>query len=420
MSFISQYGSVIIFYAAIIGIIYANRKKFDFPAKLIAMYRTKIGIRLMHKWGEGAERFIKALALIGIYVGFAGMLLACWLIIKGWFNLLFVPEAPAMFAPVLPGVKIPGVDVFIPFWYGIIALFLTIVVHEFSHGVVAAAHRLKVKHSGFVMFGPLPGAFVEPDEKQLMKAKPKVQLGVYAAGPFSNILLTLILILAFGFLPFFAANLGGGSEGLERFTEKTSITSFTELFDELYRPAGLPTNAVPGGAAAEAGVMNGTVVKAINGVEIYNLTAFIDEYLAIANLTPGDTITLSNATHDFIITTRTHPDNESRAYLGVFFDWNAAAVEPDPAAQERFGPAGFKFREVAFWQVFWLIVLSSGIGLANLLPIGPVDGGRMFLIALERVFPEERARKLWGKVSAFVLISIIILVLAPIIKHLLF
>ena len=91
--------SAVAFYVILFVIIYANRKRFDFPAKLIAMYRTKIGIKLMHKWGEGAERFVKALATIGIYVGFAGMLLAVWLILKGWFNLLFVPEAAAMFAP---------------------------------------------------------------------------------------------------------------------------------------------------------------------------------------------------------------------------------------------------------------------------------------------------------------------------------
>ncbi len=71
------------------------------------------------------------------------------------------------------------------------------VVHEFSHGVVARAHDINVKSSGLAFFGPILGAFVEPDDKEL-KSKPyKSQLSLFAAGPFSNIILWGVFSLIF-------------------------------------------------------------------------------------------------------------------------------------------------------------------------------------------------------------------------------
>ncbi|MBD3208791.1 site-2 protease family protein [Candidatus Woesearchaeota archaeon] len=410
--------SAIIFYLAIILLIYYNRKKFDFQGKIIAMYRTKIGLKTMRRWGQKGERFVKTLARIGIYVGFTGMAFVVYMIIEGLFKLLFIPEAPPTFAPVLPGIKIPGVEIFVPFWYGIIALFLTIVVHEFSHGVVANAHKLKVKNSGFVMFGPLPGAFVEPDEKTLRKAKPKTQLAIYAAGPFSNILLTILLILLFGFLPMFV-NVAGGtpSEGLQTFTKYTSIVNTYRVQQELYRPVGLTILTVePGSAADTAGLENLTTITAINGQDIReNESSFGTELERFTNLTPGTDITFANDNNTYRVTTLPDPDNESKGLIGITFD-QFLLTERDPAAIEKYGHTGITFFEMLFQQVFWLILLSSGIGLANLLPLGPVDGGRMLLVALQRWLPDKKARRIWGKVSLIVFISVIILVVVPIFK----
>ena len=421
MSFLAQYGSVIAFYAIIIFLIIRYRKRFDFQGKIVAMLRTKIGLKLMRKWGTNGRRFVKGLATAGIYVGFIGMAATVYMIVDGLRKLIFVPSAPPTFAPVLPGVNIPGVEIFVPFWYGIIALFLTIVVHEFSHGVVAAAHRMKVKNSGFVMFGPLPGAFVEPDEKQLQKAKPKSQLSVYAAGPFSNILLIIILILLFGFLPLFVSGAGGTpSEGLQTFTRYTSVVNFAEVRQGMYEPTGLRITGVKeDSAAAAAGLENDTVIRSINGHDIReNLSAFSREIVAFQNLTPGDEVTFSNENETWSITTREHPENESRGWIGIIFDTGFASRK-DPAAVERYGSFGFSALEVLYQQVLWLIILSSGIGLANLLPLGPVDGGRMLLVGLERFLPKKKAQVVWGKISMAVFLLVIILVIGPILQNIL-
>ena len=55
----------------------------------------------------------------------------------------------------------------------------------------------------------------------------------------------------------------------------------------------------------------------------------------------------------------------------------------------------------------WLYILNLGIGLFNLLPLGPVDGGRMLQTALLRFFSEKRANAIWKNVSIFFLMVII-------------
>ena len=420
MAFLHDYALVIAFYAAVILLIYLNRKKFAFQGKIIAMYRTKIGLKTMHKWGDKAGGFIRALAIIGVVIGFAGMITSVVMIIDGFYKLLFVPQAPPTFAPVIPGVKIPGLGIKVPLFIGLIALFVSVAVHEFSHGVVAAARKLRVKSSGFVMFGPLPGAFVEPDEKQLEKASTKTQLSVYAAGPFSNILLTIVLIILFGFLPLFVMAAGGTpSHGLETFTKYTSIVNTAKIKGEMYVPTGMTImSVVPGSGAADAGLQNMTVISAIDGVDLRdNLSAFAEEIISFQNLTPGDEVNFSNDNQSWQITTKPRANNASRGQIGIVFDQNFV-VEKNPVSLKKYGVVGFWGLEQLFTLVFWIILLSSGLGLANLLPLGPVDGGRMLLATLERFMKKEKAQLLWGKISTVVFIAVIILVIGPILLSL--
>ena len=198
MSFLSviiNYKFVILFYVIIVAIVFFYKKKFFFQAKFIALYRTKIGIKLMHKVAKWFGPFIRGFGYVFIFIGYAGMLLIVYFLFDGFYKLLFVPGAPAVLSPVIPGVPIPGSPIFVPFWYGITALFTVVLVHEFFHGVVCAAHNIKVKNSGIVFFGPLIGAFVEPDEKQLKKKSWWVQESMFAAGPVSNGFLSLFVMI---------------------------------------------------------------------------------------------------------------------------------------------------------------------------------------------------------------------------------
>ena len=78
-------------------------------------------------------------------------------------------------APVIPGVKLPGMPIKIPFIEGWLALIIILIIHEFSHGILTRIIKIKVKSFGLLLLGYFPiGAFTEPDEKKQKKQKEKI------------------------------------------------------------------------------------------------------------------------------------------------------------------------------------------------------------------------------------------------------
>lgn len=436
-----EYKSVILFYLVIAILIYLNRRKIEFQGKIVALYRTKLGLSLMDRLGQptrwaplggrlvwaglavmgiatlgvlarmGARllqvaepgwigglgpvfavgflvfflgllcRPVKLLGRIAVVVGYAGMaIVTIFLLVE--FNKLFTqPSAPAGVVPAIPGVRIPGSPIFIPFWYGMLSLFLVVVVHEFSHGIVARAHTIKVKNSGLVMFGPIPGAFVEPEEEELKRRPASVQNAIFAAGPFSNVILAALamLLIVYAVDPLLVA--GGEFAGV----------SF----------AGVQPNC----PADHAQVHNYTVYTHLNGAPIANVSDFTARLSAVR---PGENLTLSNENLTHVLTTRPHPDDPEKPFIGVV---GVSAVQnprlPWPLWQLLLIVGEF---------LFWVFLLSQGIGLINLLPVGPIDGGRMFHQAALKAFGERKGVRVWTAVSLVLLLVLGALILAGLFK----
>ncbi len=141
--------------------------------------------------------FAFVLAVIFSVFGFSGFLIA--LLFLTAFNILArmlagEPSCPQV-APVIPGVQIPQVPIFIPL-YAWLGIFLAMIVHEASHGIQALGEKIKLKSAGLLFLGFFPvGAFVEPDEKELKKADERAKLRLYSAGPSSNLFLMLPLFV---------------------------------------------------------------------------------------------------------------------------------------------------------------------------------------------------------------------------------
>ena len=192
---ILEYKTTILFYSLVFLIVYINRKKFEVHGKLVYLYRTKIGISLMNFMAEKARRLVKLLGYFGIVIGFIGMILTFILILSLTYKLLMNEPGAGGASPVIPGLPIAGTGLVFPLITGWIVLFIIILVHEFSHGVVASAYKIRIKNSGLAFFGPILGAFVEPNEKALAKQKDVVQHSVFAAGPFSNFLTVIVAML---------------------------------------------------------------------------------------------------------------------------------------------------------------------------------------------------------------------------------
>jgi len=380
--------SAVIFYAIIIIVIFLNRKKFDIYAKVVALYRTKIGIRFINRLARAAPGLFRGLAYVGVVVGFVGMIFIVYTLIVNLINLIMVPGTPSAIALVIPGVKIPGASIFVPFWYGIISIFIVVLVHEFAHGVVARAHGLKIKNTGVGMFAIFPIAFVEPDEKILRKQKRGTQLSVFAAGPFSNILLGFIVILIIMFVVAPWA---------------MSLVDFD----------GVEVKSLKSGFPAEqSGLEPGDLIVAVNGIatpEVSNFTAVLDQ------VGVGEEIVISTTEGDYHLVTVTSPEDASKSHIGIFVSQHNVLKDEVASKWGDKIPWG-AFYLLQFLQ--WLFILNLGIGLANLLPLGPVDGGRMLLAGLTKFFKKDTAMFLWRYVSLLVLLLLVLNFVYPYIRNL--
>ncbi|MEM3154815.1 MAG: site-2 protease family protein [Candidatus Woesearchaeota archaeon] len=354
-------------------IVFVNRHKLSFHRWGIfyaAMYRTQTGIITMDKLARKYRRIWEITTPWIIALGFIGMALVTFDLARSLIQILAGSATPTV-GVVLP-FKAKGVF-YVPFFYWIISIFAILIIHEGMHGVMARAYGLKVKNSGLVVLGALipliPGAFVEPDEKKLMQAPRKKQLAVYAAGPVANIA-TGLLLMALMF------------------------TVITPLTDTFYSKDGVVVTELMDGnpPAQQAGIEVGDKITEINGQAIRETADFSN---ALKDSLPGDTINIitSNAIYD--IELAENPSNK-KAWLGVYVD--QPLKSPTWAAY------------TVLWLkdlIFWMYLLSLGVGLFNLIPLGPVDGGRMFLTALQSIVHEKHASTVWKSVSFAVLAVLI-------------
>ncbi|GFO97263.1 peptidase M50 [groundwater metagenome] len=249
----------------------------------VLMIRTQRGQKLLdrlavHKrfWRLFANIGLPAM-LIGMVVMFLLLLFIDYTMIQS-FQTQTVPH-PGKYNEPRNIFLIPGINEYIPLWWGIIALVVTLVVHEFSHAILCKVEGIKVKSMGLlVAFFPI-GGFAEPDEEQLLgkieepgketqeQKEPKKlatrseRVRVLTSGVMANFVTALIaFILFFSFLG--------------------SISPVGEV---------MVTGVVPGSPAELAGVKPNMILTGINDKQINNGNDFLSY---AQGLEPGTNITL--------------------------------------------------------------------------------------------------------------------------------
>lgn len=167
---------------------------------IFLMWRTKKGRRTIDRLAR-FRRFWVAFANLSLILGVVAMALMFSIVVLSTITQLQVKTDPMPLNQIL---VIPGVNPIIPLWYGILALAIAIIVHEFSHGILTRVADLKIKSLG-LLFAVIPmGAFVEPDEEQLLATRRRNRMRVFAAGPGSNIIFGLLCAMVFSWI--FMAN----------------------------------------------------------------------------------------------------------------------------------------------------------------------------------------------------------------------
>ncbi|WP_292463932.1 site-2 protease family protein [Methanolobus sp.] len=137
----------------------------------VLMIRTTRGLSLLDKLAKPKKAW-RLFADIGIRLMFIGMIAMFLIVILSDIALLSsigtnsVPE-PGKFNEARNIFLIPGVNEFIPLTWGIIALIVTLVVHEFSHAILCRVENIRVKSMGILLALVPIGGFAEPDEKEL-------------------------------------------------------------------------------------------------------------------------------------------------------------------------------------------------------------------------------------------------------------
>ncbi len=173
------------------------------------MWRTEKGKKLIERLAQ-KKRLWQVYGSISIGICVFTMILMMFFLI--WAATL-VPSIPKDRAP-SPElmIGIPGVNPIIPVWYGIIALAVAIVVHEFAHGILTRVANLTVKSLGIIACIIPIGAFVEPDEEELKTTTKKKRMRLFAVGPATNILFAILCAVLFSWV--FMASVSPVSDGV--------------------------------------------------------------------------------------------------------------------------------------------------------------------------------------------------------------
>lgn len=397
---------------------------------IVIMVRTEKGKGAID-WLAKARRFWNIFGDIGI--------VTVLLIMAGFTFLMFLIIAPSLDpeSGIQPAgaseiFAIPGINPFIPLWYGLIGLIVTLVVHEGGHGVLARANDLKVKSLG-LLYAIVPiGAFVEPDEDEIREASLRKRLRVFSAGPMVNVVVGLLVLVAFGALMGAATPMTGAA--------LISVTADS--------PADM------------AGIMPGDLIVSIEGSPVAD---FDQLNTALAPYAPGDTIqiaTADQALHSLTLTDRwsswseetradvqawgdrgraicrqVFPGTETSADwgqcadmatqdavmgVGIFRtqDWVTVVSEPFGASSQGVHflnliqlPLGeirgapimgsylptfteAPFHEPTYWAIanslFWIFWLNVLVGTFNALPMLPLDGGHIFRDAVAGLVQKVR------------------------------
>ena len=160
----------------------------------IVMWKTEKGKKLIERISK-KEKFWKGYADFGIALSLFAMFATFALIIYNAYLSFLIPPENAPSPQMMIG--LPGINPVIPLGYGILALAVAIIIHEFSHGILAMVGKIKVNALGLIFLIVPIGAFVEPDEEELEKVSRRKRSRVFAAGPTSNMFLAFVCAILF-------------------------------------------------------------------------------------------------------------------------------------------------------------------------------------------------------------------------------
>jgi len=323
---------------------------------------------------------------------------------------------------------IPVINPILPLTYTLVALIISVFIHEAGHGIVARVYGIKVESTGiaFVLFIPV-GAFVNLDKDGLANATLKQKSAVLTAGPLNNMILAaislaLLFVLLSTLTPYPTSDIP--KTGLE-------IVSVTE-----------------GSLAEKIGLIQGSSILSIGQTEIRSQ----DDLLQTLRLNIGKELSIvwqdrdgNKISNNFSIPVDTDP---TKPILGVrtamvsldpklalelykkYFAFNLnhlVPILPPPTLAEQFVPfSDFmapKYESSIFGSsfpiiantLFWLWFINFNLAIFNALPIAFLDGGQLYgsLIESRSNIDKNRLKNISSAVSTITIIIVAVAIFLP-------
>ena len=421
---------------------YLEKYKMDLVwGRSFMMWRTDWGKEFIEKISDGTyisfvnKPFWRRVGDVWVVTVFFIMifmfLLLCWQATLAWQ----IPKSSSVSPKMMIG--LPGLNPVIPLWYGILALVIAMVVHEFSHGILSRVANVKIKALGLLMFFFPVGAFVEPDEEQMKSMKKWERMRLYAAGPGSNMVIAIIFSFLFSSVMVaslepssdgvLSANVvldyGGGEAGLEPWMLLTEVNDqvvsnsedFYNIMNETYA-----------GQVVNVSVLNKgnpeTYEVTLSDKGSYYLKYYPDSYetwmsgkgfMGIAVVNPeliADSLANPGSSGGNMLQYITLPFQKLQPFpehfTALFSPTGIVGIIPDSA---------FWILANSFYWIFWLNLM---VGLTNALPAVPLDGGFIFadgvtgmLGKVRSSMTAERKEEIVDRFVSFLAITVLFLII---------
>ena len=264
------------------------------------------------------------------------------------FDILAGTSTQAGVTLAIPGVTLPLST--------ILAFVVVLVVHEFSHGVVSKTERIPVTNTGLLFLGPFPvGAFVEPDDKKLNSASTKSKIRVISAGSAANYLVALLF-----FFPYF-------------FMSHTVYPGIVEGVQIVDVNSSYPSANI---------LQKGDIIYEINGFKVSSLSDLSKinkdlNYLHLQTQRGAFDVPLIEGKMGVMLTEKTKSD-----------PWSTLI-------------------KILVEQFYWIFVLNMAVGITNMFPMLPFDGGQVVKTLALKSRPKQ-ANKIAIASSLLVLIILLI------------
>ncbi len=381
----------IVFILVLSIVVYLKKDKIERQG-IILMLRTKKFKQDIKKHAIKHRKFWNIYFNTGICVSFFAMFFGIWYLVN---NALTIASGigRSSFALVLPfptsSFSFHYGLFLVPPWHWLIAIIILIFPHELSHAFALSINKLRIKSLGLILFLFIPGAFVEPDEKQLKKASKFKRLQVFCAGSFSNIVTALFFILILNIFLSVAYTPAGIDYSFPR--EKISKTDIIEINNltngmielKTENNTYLLTNALLKEQKNKTEIivfqdwpavrnnLSGTIKK----IDNYWINTPKDVSFILSKHKPNDTILVETTEGIYNITLA---ENNGKPFLVVVPSYNPILDFIAPMNYRAYEIKNKNFEKIGEFLlqlIVFIIAVCFGVAIVNILPIKPLDGG---------------------------------------------